>query len=66
MKMSLLEEEQKYEELVIDIFSLVDYIHSLKFGEILEDINQQAQRSLSVNIAERFIEDLVVGITKNI
>lgn len=64
--MSLLEEEQKYEELVIDIFSLVDYIHSLKFGEILEDINQQAQRSLSVNIAERFIEDLVVGITKNI
>lgn len=39
MHISMLEEEQKYEQMVAEIIALVDYAHALKFGEALPDLN---------------------------
>ena len=62
---SMLNEEQKYEDLVENIINLINYRNNIKNEAKLPDIDQQAKRNLSINLADRYLEDLVTGISKS-
>ena len=62
---SMLNEEQNYDDLVQQIFNLIDYRDNLKSDNKLTNIDQQAKRNLSINLADRYLEDLVTAISKS-
>lgn len=62
---SMLNEEQSHEDLVENMFNLIEYRNQLKAEQKIQDIDQQAKRNLSINLADRYLEDLVTGISRS-
>lgn len=62
---SMLNEDGHYEDVVEEILKLIDYRNSLKNSEKLHDIDQLAKRNISINLADRYLEDLVTGIASS-